>query len=849
MNKLRRVTFIVFTVALTSSVMSGYVYAHVPHDIIYSLDPSPDYAETGMVLASSTQFGEAHLISHSHGELFQETHAGMGRVLVTGHTYSPDFKNDGTVYTVSSKGYYKSSDRGESWVLQEQFAEEEVLHICTAPDYTKSKDLYVLTTQGIHLVGNEGRDIRTLLPKDKVTFGKLIVSGGKLYAHAVYYQEQKMVKGMEHIDYLSGTVDVMDLKTGKWAALSPGFAQEIISDIDVANNSDVLVALKNGNVLLSENAGASWKDIFKHDGDYVAKLRFSPDYANDKTMVVGTAKGFVFFSDSKGQKWESRSNGLSRWVHHTNILMKSIRFSPDYKNDKTIFLGKTTGIYKTTDCGEFWRHINIWNTKWTYYVHPAPGTSELFTATYNSGISRSPDNGDTWESANIGITAAFANGMVLSPNYENDNSIFVVDIATGPYRSTDSGRSWSRIPELNPRKIYDKPSLFRELGVSNNFKDDGVMLVFLVPRHVLGVKDRRMVFKFNDKTKEVKQVYVERGDCYVNSFAFSPKTSTQDRMYCASSSGVSMSTDKGDTWKNIFNKVGIQQMFISPNVDNDGLIYLMDKDGKIHRSSDNGESFTQTDMNLNGQYVNNLTFSPDYARDQTLYVTTFGEGVLKSTDNGATWSYFGLKGKFLYTGLAFSSNYTKDKTIFAPTIDGVFRSTDNGNSWEDVFYQTQFLAKDVFFSFKDPAGREIPIVFNTSKLMKDYDMYDDEVCPEIFIAKPRQYAKISSPKAYLGTYYKFNGGAGYAVEVPFYGTAIEYKTVTGPGLGIADIILDGKNVGRLDLYSAQQEFDVTGYTGGELEAGAHTLRIEATGQKNPKSSGTAITFNAANIQN
>ncbi len=88
-----------FTAALLFSALSGNLHAHVPHDIIYSLDPSPDYAETGMVLASSTQFGEAHLISHTYGELFRETHAGMDRVLVTGHAYSPDFRNDGTVYT------------------------------------------------------------------------------------------------------------------------------------------------------------------------------------------------------------------------------------------------------------------------------------------------------------------------------------------------------------------------------------------------------------------------------------------------------------------------------------------------------------------------------------------------------------------------------------------------------------------------------------------------------------------------------------------------------------------------------------------------------------------------------
>ena len=80
-------------------------YAHVPHDIIYSLGVSPNYQEDGLVFSSSTQFGESHLMSSNGGETFEESHVGMNRALVTGHAFSPDFSEDGVVYMVSKQGY------------------------------------------------------------------------------------------------------------------------------------------------------------------------------------------------------------------------------------------------------------------------------------------------------------------------------------------------------------------------------------------------------------------------------------------------------------------------------------------------------------------------------------------------------------------------------------------------------------------------------------------------------------------------------------------------------------------------------------------------------------------------
>ncbi|MDZ8119100.1 VPS10 domain-containing protein [Pontiella agarivorans] len=837
------------TIVLAMTVAGGAL-GHVPHDIIYSLDPSPDFAETGMILASSTQFGECHMVSHNHGATFSESHRGIQeRSLALGHTYSPNFSKDGIVFMAMKKGYYKSTDRAENWVKQPAFGHEPVLNICLASDFTKTGKHYVLTSKGVFLVSKDGV-AESLLPKDEVTFGKIIISGGKLYVHCVYYKKQKMIKGMEHIDYLSGTVDVLNLKTGKWSALSTGVDGAVIADFDISGQNQV-VSLKDGSIWLKGAGGGPWKKVFSRDnGDFASVVKFSPEYADDGVLIAGTAWGFTFMSEDGGRNWELRSNGQSRWVHHFDILTKSIVFSPDYKNDQTIMMGKTTGFYKTTDNGRYWRHINIWNQKWGYYALPAPGGSQdVFTACYNGGISRSSDNGSTWESANIGITAGFANGMVLSPNYENDHSIFVVDIATGPYRSTDGGRSWGRIPELDPKKLHNQPTLFRELGISNDFKEDGTILVFLVPRHILGKRGANMVFKFNDKTKEVKRVnVVKSGRAYVNSFAFDPAGSKLGRMFCASSSGVSMSTDKGDTWKMIFTDVGIQQIFISPNVDQDGTLYLMDKDGKIHRSTDNGKSFQMPDMNLGGQYVNNLTFSPTYNKDHAIYVTTFGEGVLKSTDNGKTWVPFGLKGKFLYTGLTFSADYEQDQTIFAPAVDGIFRSTDNGKTWKNVLDHSQLLPKEVFFTVLDPKGKEIPQMLQAVKLMKEYGMYDEEVVKELYGGK-KVFKKMFSPHAYLATYYTLNGGPGYMFEIDFYGYAAELKCMKGPNMGLADIVVDGEKVATVDLYAETETFDVTVYNDQSMELKEHFIQIVETGKKNSKSSGTAVNFNALNIKN
>lgn len=828
----------------------GNVRAHVPHDIIYSLDVSPMFANDGLVFSSSTQFGAAHLRSSNYGETFSESHAGMHRTLVTGHTFSPDFGQDGTIFMATRAGYYKSTDRGRSWKKQSLFAGEEVLSICIAANYSETETIYVLTKTGLHRV-SVTENTRTLKDFGKTTFGKLHLCGDRLFVHRVFYDTPKKKNGMELVDYATGTVDVLDLAADRWSTLTDQFDSSVIADFDASSDgTTAVVSLKDGSVYLSNDSEHSWKEVFKRSGDFFCKVKLSPNYGKDQTIACGSAKGYFFLSHDGGEKWETRSNGLSRWVHHVNILINRIVFSPSYASDKTIFLGKTTGIYKTTDAGKYWRHINVWNTKWSYFVYSAPGkdSQDIFTATYNSGISRSSDHGDTWHSANIGITSAFANGMLLSPNYTEDNSIFVLDIATGLYRSSDGGRSWANVKETDTAKVVGKPVLYRKLGVSPEFKDDGLIYLFSVPRRILGVAEKH-AWKFNDRTKKLTLLSIGGDRNYINGFSFSPKGMKKKQVFAATARGAFVSDDEGKSWKNMTPGRGAEKIIVSPNYENDGVLYVMDKNGNLRVTDDFGATFRQAELNLDGMYIGNLTFSPDFANDQTLYVNTFGEGVLRSRDAGKSWSNLGLKGKLLFSGPTFSSNYTEDRTLFAPAIDGVFRSTDDGATWKNVLNRTEYLPKVPQLVLRDPTGHEVPLTFGATTEMKRYNMYDEEVASEMFRTIPRSVQKVKDPRAYLASYFKFRMPQGSAVEISFYGTAVEYKCVTSGDLGIVEIHLDGKPMSEFDLYSEQDRFDVTGFAKRGLRPDFHRLRIVATGRKHSASSGTAMSFNAATVEN
>jgi hypothetical protein len=87
---------------------------------------------------------------------------------------------------------------------------------------------------------------------------------------------------------------------------------------------------------------------------------------------------------------------------------------------------------------------------------------------------------------------------------------------------------------------------------------------------------------------------------------------------------------------------------------------------------------------------------------------------------------------------------------------------------------------------------------------------------------------------------KASGTAGSSVAFTFNGSGIYWRVATGPDCGKADVYLDEVFQKTVDLYGGVNPY-MFGFVKTGLDIGAaHTVKIAVKGEKNSKSSGTAV---------
>ena len=152
----------------------------------------------------------------------------------------------------------------------------------------------------------------------------------------------------------------------------------------------------------------------------------------------------------------------------------------------------------------------------------------------------------------------------------------------------------------------------------------------------------------------------------------------------------------------------VQHLFVSPtwsydrslfslwgydNVDCDyagwGSLLLVSKNG--------GDTWGQPRGGLRGtcERISALAISPNYARDQTVFVGIVGMGIFKSADGGQSWqpSNAGLSSMNIHK-ISLSPGYEHDQTVFADAwgAGGIFRSVDSGITWQPLNIELNQIA-------------------------------------------------------------------------------------------------------------------------------------------------------------
>ena len=246
----------------------------------------------------------------------------------------------------------------------------------------------------------------------------------------------------------------------------------------------------------------------------------------------------------------------------------------------------------------------------------------VFAATL-AGVFRSTDGGRSWTNLSHGLGSPFVDAIAVSPDFDQDQTVFAGGREGGVSRSTDGGQTWEPLPFWSAR-----PPAITALAVSRTFRQDGI-------------------------------VYAGAEDGLVY------RTATRGRSWSEAGAGLAGAP--------------VLALALAPRGAVDYTLFAVTPDG-LFRSDDYGASWTATGpLPAVGQAIR---VSNGFEMDQTIFVGTEENGVLRSTDAGATWTPInsGLT-DLCVNGLAMSSEYVIDAIVFAAAADGVYRSDDGGDTW------------------------------------------------------------------------------------------------------------------------------------------------------------------------
>ncbi len=261
-------------------------------------------------------------------------------------------------------------------------------------------------------------------------------------------------------------------------------------------------------------------------------------------------------------------------------------------------------------------------------LSPQYGHDRTLFATSEGTINlvvRSRDGGTTWSDVRSGITGRHVFSMALADDFQTSGLAWAALGENGLIRSEDGGSSWTVTP----------------------FRADSRLLALGPP---------------------VPQAPGPIGK--------------QPTLFVGTNKGLFRVLADGSTARPLgadtFQRKNIPQRMV---VANDGTLFVYSADGTLWRSRDDGEVFTRL---CRPGDVRAIVPSPTYMKDQTLFVATFGAGILVSRNRGATFEPMnrGLD-DLMVNDLAIPKRWPDCQEMFAVTKDaGLFRSVDGGRNWQ-----------------------------------------------------------------------------------------------------------------------------------------------------------------------
>ena len=266
------------------------------------------------------------------------------------------------------------------------------------------------------------RSVRTLVPRS-ATNRLLVAAGRALVAAAVV---------LATLVPQAATEDELE-----WSVLAPLAPRSLLLDVAAADGRLVAVG-ERGHVLISDDSGASWKQVVVPTRSTLTGVFFLD---RERGWAVGHDAVILRTTDG-GQTWER-----VHWAPEEESPLFDVWFSSPLKG---FAVGAYGSFYVTHDGGESWVEEPISEGDAHLHKLAKSATGTLFLAAEAGTIFRSSDGGETWDELESPYEGSYFGVLPLEGDV-----VLVFGLRGHLYRSQDAGESWEEIETRTTAMLTD----------------------------------------------------------------------------------------------------------------------------------------------------------------------------------------------------------------------------------------------------------------------------------------------------------------------------------------------------------------------------------------------------------
>lgn len=353
-------------------------------------------------------------------------------------------------------GIYRTQDAGATWTSVDPRLSQQIIHAFLIDPQAPNR-IYAATANTVLRSENAGdtwTDVGADLKSTRVWALAFSRDANRLYAatdSGLYVSEDRGARWRFLSDALPSGVRLQSLvvttrgllvgtnqglyqsRDGRtWSALggslADAFARPLVNDPQQPDR--VLAVLPQG-IVKTTDGGATWSLLANPLRDLPIR---SLVLADKNTIYAGTARGVMKSSD-EGATWQVLDTGFVATIVHQLVAYKQ----PPYVLAATAF-----GVYRTTDRGNTWSEARGLTDPYVLCLAQNPATpNEIYAGTWSSGVFVSRDNGATFTrvTENVANRAPISSLLVQSTAGQNP-ILWAGTLGSGLLKSVDAGQTW-----------------------------------------------------------------------------------------------------------------------------------------------------------------------------------------------------------------------------------------------------------------------------------------------------------------------------------------------------------------------------------------------------------------------